>query len=60
MPGCFLGSDWHAKRVWHVDLVDGHDDHNAAACLNDRGGWQHDQHSARYHYEPQWRRDHPD
>ncbi len=60
VPGYYLRRGWHAKRVWHVDLVDDHDEHNAALCLNDRSGWQHDQDSDRHYYEHQWRRDHPD
>jgi Uri superfamily endonuclease len=60
VPGCHLRRGWHAKRVWHVDHVDGHREHNSAFCLNDRNGRQHDQHRDRHHYERDSRSDQPD
>jgi len=60
VPGYHLRRGWHAKRVWHVDHVDRHDAHYAALCLNDRNGWQHDQHRDRHYSEHHWRSEQPD
>jgi len=54
VPGCNLRRGWHAKRVWHVEQVDRHDEHHASLCLNDRSGWRHDQHRYRNYYEHYW------
>jgi hypothetical protein len=50
VPGYLLRRDWHAKRVWHVEHVDRHDEHHPALCLNDRSSWQHDGHRDPYYY----------